>query len=137
MWFCFESPTAYQQSDVPYVVADWIRESTTVVEAGATISGSSRRVISSGTTSGSAKLAPTKFSVIGGSNLAGIVAIQASSDNGTTWYPVAQTTMTQVNAAGNFGGYVESPIVESVMRGILTNTSDSAQTNVVLSTRVS
>ena len=135
--FVFESPTAYQQSDAPIMVSDWIRESTTVVEAGATISGSSRRVISSGTTSGSAKLAPTKFSVIGGSNLAGIVAIQASSDNGTTWYPVAQTTMTQVNAAGNFGGYVESPIVESVMRGILTNTSGSTQTNVVLSTRVS
>lgn len=135
--FVFESPTAYQQSDAPYVVADWIRESTTVVAAGATISGSSRRVISSGTTSGSAKLAPTKFSAIGGADLAGIVAIQASSDGGTTWYPVAQTTMTQVNAAGNFGGYVESPVVESVMRGILTNTSGSTQTRVVLSTRVS
>lgn len=135
--FVFESPTAYKQSDAPYVVADWIRESTTGVAAGATISGSSRRVIASGSTSGSAKLAPTKFSAIGGADLAGIVAIQASSDNGTTWYPIAQTTMTQVNAAGNFGGYVESPIVESVMRGILTNTSGSTQTSVVLSTRVS
>jgi len=135
--FVFESPTAYQQSDAPYVVTDWIRESTTGVAAGATISGSSRRVIASGSTSGSAKLAPTKFSVMGGSDLAGIVAIQASSDGGTTWYPVAQTTMTQVNAAGNFGGYVESPIVESVMRGILTNTAGSTQTRVVLSTRVS
>lgn len=135
--FVFESPTEYQISDGQQVVTDWIRESTTVVAAGATISGSSRRVISSGTTSGSAKLAPTKFSVIGGSNLAGIVAIQASSDGGTTWYPVAQTTMAQVNAAGNFGGYAESPIVESVMRGILTNTAGSTQTNVVLSTRVS
>lgn len=134
--FVFESPTAYQQSDAPYVITDWIRESTTGVAAGATISGSSRRVIASGTTSGSAKLAPTKFSAMGGSNLAGIVAIQASSDNGTTWYPVAQTTMTQVNAAGNFGGFVESPIVESVMRGILTNTAGSTQTSVVLSTRV-
>lgn len=134
--FVFESPTTYQQSDAPYVVADWIRESTTGVAAGATINGSSRRVIASGTTSGSAKLAPTKFSVIGGSNLAGIVAIQASSDGGTTWYPVAQATMAQVNAAGNFGGYAESPIVESVMRGILTNTSGSTQTSVVLSTRV-
>ncbi len=135
--FVFESPTAYQQSDAPYVVADWIRESTTAVAAGATISGSSRRVIASGSTSGSAKLAPTKFSVMGGSDLAGIVAIQASSDDGTTWYPVAQTTMAQVNAAGNFGGYAESPIVESVMRGILTNTAGSTQTRVVLSTRVS
>lgn len=135
--FVFESPTDYQRSDAPYVVTDWIRESTTGVAAGATISGSSRRVIASGTTSGSAKLAPTKFSVMGGSDLAGIVAIQASSDGGTTWYPVAQTTMTQVNAAGNFGGYVESPIVESVMRGILTNTAGSTQTRVVLSTRVS
>jgi len=134
--FVFNSPTAYQQSDAPYVVTDWIRESTTGVAAGATISGSSRRVIASGTTSGSAKFAPTKFSVIGGSNLAGIVAIQASSDGGTTWYPVAQATMAQVNAAGNFGGYAESPIVESVMRGILTNTSGSTQTSVVLSTRV-
>jgi hypothetical protein len=134
--FVFESPTAYKQSDAPYVVADWIRESTTVVAAGATISGSSRRVISSGTTSGSAKLAPTKFSAIGGADLAGIVAIQASSDGGTTWYPVAQTTMSQVNGAGNYGGYIESPIVESVMRGILTNTSGSTQTSVVLSTRV-
>lgn len=135
--FVFESPTAYQQSDARYVVTDWIRESTTAVAAGATISGSSRLVIASGITSGSAKLAPTKFSVMGGSDLAGIVAIQASSDGGTTWYPVAQTTMTQVNAAGNFGGYVESPIVESVMRGILTNTAGSTQTRVVLSTRVS
>lgn len=135
--FVFESPTAYQQSDAPIMVSDWIRESTTVVSAGATISGSSRRVIASGTTSGSAKLAPTKFSVMGGSDLAGIVAIQASSDGGTTWYPVAQTAMAQVNGAGNFGGYVESPIVESVMRGILTNTSGSTQTSVVLSTRVS
>lgn len=135
--FVFESPTAYQQSDAPIMVSDWIRESTTVVSAGATISGSSRRVIASGTTSGSAKLAPTKFSVMGGSDLAGIVAIQASSDGGTTWYPVAQTAMAQVNGAGNFGGYIESPIVESVMRGILTNTSGSTQTSVVLSTRVS
>ncbi len=135
--FVFESPTAYQQSDAPIMVSDWIRESTTVVSAGATISGSSRRVIASGTTSGSAKLAPTKFSVIGGADLAGIVAIQASSDGGTTWYPVAQTAMAQVNGAGNFGGYIESPIVESVMRGILTNTSGSTQTSVVLSTRVS
>jgi len=135
--FVFNSPTAYQQSDAQYVVTDWIRESTTAVAAGATISGSSRRVIASGSTSGSAKLAPTKFSVMGGSDLAGIVAIQASSDGGTTWYPVAQTTMTQVNGAGNFGGYVESPIVESVMRGILTNTAGSTQTRVVLSTRVS
>lgn len=134
--FVFESPTAYQQSDTPYVATDWIRESTTPVAAGATISGSSRRVIASGSTSGSAKLAPTKFSAIGGSDLAGIVAIQASSDNGTTWYPVAQTAMAQVNEAGNFGGYVESPIVESVMRGILTNTAGSTQTRVVLSTRV-
>jgi len=135
--FVFESPTAYQQSDAPYVVADWIRESTTAVAAGATISGSSRRVIASGITSDSAKLAPTKFSVMGGSDLAGIVAIQASSDGGTTWYPVAQATMAQVNGAGNFGGYVESPIVESVMRGVLTNTAGSTQTRVVLSTRVS
>jgi len=82
--FVFESPTAYQQSDAPIMVSDWIRESTTAVAAGATISGSSRRVISSGTTSGSAKLAPTKFSAIGGADLAGIVAIQASSDGGTT-----------------------------------------------------
>ncbi len=135
--FVFESPTAYQISDGQMVVTDWIRESTTGVAAGATISGSSRRVIASGTTSGSANLAPTKFSVLGGSDLAGIVAIQASSDNGTTWYPVAQATMAQVNAAGNFGCYVESPIVESVMRGILTNTAGSTQTRVVLSTRVS
>lgn len=135
--FVFESPTAYQRSDAPYVVTDWIRESTTGVAAGATISGSSRRVIASGITSGSATLAPTKFSVMGGSDLAGVVAIQASSDNGTTWYPVAQATMAQVNGAGNFGGYVESPIVESVMRGVLTNTAGSTQTRVVLSTRVS
>lgn len=135
--FVFESPTAYQRSDAPYVVTDWIRESTTGVAAGATISGSSRRVIASGSTSGSAKLAPTKFSVIGGSDLAGVVAIQASSDNGTTWYPVAQAAMAQVNGAGNFGGYVESPIVESVMRGVLTNTAGSTQTRVILSTRVS
>ena len=135
--FVFESPTEYQISDGQMVVTDWIRESTTGVAAGATISGSSRRVIASGITSGSAKLAPTKFSVLGGSDLAGVVAIQASSDGGTTWYPVAQATMAQVNAAGNFGGYAESPIVESVMRGILTNTAGSTQTRVVLSTRVS
>lgn len=135
--FTLSSPTEYFPSDMPFLLADWIRESTTAVAAGATISGSSRRVIASGITSGSAKLAPTKFSVMGGSDLAGIVAIQASSDGGTTWYPVAQTAMAQVNGAGNFGGYVESPIVESVMRGILTNTAGSTQTRVVLSTRVS
>lgn len=135
--FRFIKPSAYQRTDPKFILNTWKRESTIVVAAGASILGANRRVISSAGLSGETKNAPKKFAALGGSNLTGIVAIQASSDSGTTWYPVAQTTMTQLNGAGNFGGYVEVPIVETVMRGVLVNTSGSTQSNVVLSTKIS
>lgn len=135
--FTFKSPSTYQKSENPFILNEWIRESTTVAVAGATTAGSTRRVIAGSGTAGDTKNAPQKFAAMGGSNVTGIVAIQASSDGGTTWYPIAQTTMTQLNGAGNYGGYAEAPIIETTMRGVLVNTSGSTQSNMVLSTKIS
>ena len=61
--------------------------------------------------------------------------IDASPDNGTTYYPVASIALTQIGGAGNFGAYLETPIIEATMRARLVNGA-SNQANAYLTTKM-
>ena len=63
------------------------------------------------------------------------MVIDASPDSGTTYYPVASVALTQIGGAGNFGAYLEAPIVEATMRARLVNGA-SNQANAYLTTKM-
>ena len=117
--------------------AVWNRESTTPVNANLTITGAARGTF--GTTSGTALNTVVsygdKFVAAAGADVAGTLIIDASPNSGTTYYPVASVALTQIGGTGNFGAYLEIPIVESVMRARLVNGA-SNQTNAYLTTKV-
>lgn len=101
----------------------WTRESTTPVNANLTITGAAKTTFA--TSSGTALNATTsygdKFAAAAGANVVGTLIIDASPDNGTTYYPVASIALTQISGTGNFGAYLETPIIEATMRARLVN----------------
>lgn len=117
--------------------AIWTRESTTPVNANLSISGSAKTTFntSSGTALNTSTSYGDKFAAAAGANVVGTLIIDASPDSGTTYYPVASVTLTQIGGAGNFGAYLETPIVEATMRARLVNGA-SNQANAFLSTRM-
>ena len=117
--------------------AVWTRESTTPVNANLTITGAAKTTFA--TSSGTALNASTsygdKFAAAAGANVVGTLIIDASPDSGTTYYPVASVALTQIGGAGNFGAYLETPIVEATMRARLVNGA-SNQANAYLTTKM-
>ena len=115
----------------------WTRESTTPVNANLTITGAAKTTFA--TSSGIALNTITsygdKFAAAAGANVAGTLVIDASPDSGTTYYPVASVALTQIGGAGNFGAYLETPIVEATMRARLVNGVFN-QTNAYLTTKM-
>ena len=115
----------------------WTRESTTPVNANLTITGAAKTTFA--TSSGTALNASTsygdKFAAAAGANVTGTLIIDASPDNGTTYYPVASIALTQIGGTGNFGAYLEVPIVEATMRARLVNGA-SNQANAYLTTKM-
>lgn len=117
--------------------AVWTRESTTPVNANLTITGATKTTFatSSGTALNSATSYGDKFAAAAGANVAGTLVIDASPDSGATYYPVASVALTQIGGAGNFGAYLETPIVEATMRARLVNGA-SNQANAYLTTKM-
>lgn len=117
--------------------AVWTRESTTPVNANLTITGAARTTFatSSGTALNTATSYGDKFAAAAGANVAGTLVIDASPDSGTTYYPVASVALTQIGGAGNFGAYLETPIIEATMRARLVNGA-SNQANAYLTTKM-
>ena len=117
--------------------AVWTRESTTPVNANLTITGAAKTTFA--TASGTALNAATsygdKFAAAAGANVVGTLVIDASPDSGTTYYPVASVALTQTGGTGNFGAYLETPIVEATMRARLVNGA-SNQANAYLTTKM-
>lgn len=117
--------------------AIWTRESITPVNANLTITGAARTTFA--TSSGTALNASTsygdKFVAAAGANVVGTLIIDASPNSGTTYYPVASVELTQIGGTGNFGAYLETPIVEATMRARLVNGA-SNQANVYLTTKM-
>ena len=146
------------QSETPYVVqvnadavlgsgtnrigfmaraAVWTRESTTPVNANLTITGAAKTTFatSSGTALNTSTSYGDKFAAAAGANVVGTLIIDASPDSGTTYYPVASVALTQIGGAGNFGAYLETPIIEATMRARLVNGA-SNQANAYLTTKM-
>ena len=117
--------------------AVWTRESTTPVNANLTITGAAKTTFatSSGTTLNTATSYGDKFSAAAGANVVGTLIIDASPDSGTTYYPVASVALTQIGGTGNFGAYLETPIIEATMRARLVNGA-SNQANAYLTTKM-
>ena len=117
--------------------AVWTRESTTPVNANLTITGATKTTFatSSGTALNSATSYGDKFAAAAGANVVGTLVIDASPDSGATYYPVASVALTQIGGAGNFGAYLETPIVEATMRARLVNGA-SNQANAYLTTKM-
>lgn len=117
--------------------AVWTRESTTPVNANLTITGAARTTFatSSGTALNTATSYGDKFAAAAGANVVGTLVIDASPDSGTTYYPVASVALTQIGGAGNFGAYLETPIIEATMRARLVNGA-SNQANAYLTTKM-
>ena len=117
--------------------AVWTRESTTPVNANLTITGAAKTTFatSSGTALNAATSYGDKFAASAGANVVGTLVIDASPDSGTTYYPVASVALTQIGGAGNFGAYLETPIVEATMRARLVNGA-SNQANAYLTTKM-
>lgn len=117
--------------------ATWTRESTTPVNAGLTITGAAKSTFinSSGNALSNSLSYGDKFSAAAGANVAGTLIIDASPDSGTTYYPVASVALTQIGGAGNFGAYLETPIIEATMRARLVNGA-SNQANAYLTTKM-
>lgn len=117
--------------------AVWTRESTTPVNANLTITGAAKTTFA--TSSGTALNASTsygdKFAAAAGANVTGTLIIDASTDSGTTYYPVASIALTQAGGSGNFGAYLETPIIEATMRARLVNGA-SNQANAYLTTKM-
>ena len=118
-------------------VAVWTRESTTPVNANQSITGANKTTFntSSGTALNTSTSYGDRFCAYGGSDVAGTLIIEASPDAGTTWYPVTSVALAQVGASGNFGAYLEAPIVEATMRGRLLN-GGTNQARAVLLTKM-
>ena len=117
--------------------AVWTRESTTPVNANLTITGAAKTTFatSSGTALNAATSYGDKFAAAAGANVVGTLIIDASPDSGTTYYPVASVALTQIGGTGNFGAYLETPIVEATMRARLVNGA-SNQANAYLTTKM-
>ena len=117
--------------------ATWARESATPVNANLTMNGSGRTTFatSTGTALNTATSYGDKFAAAAGANVAGTLVIDASPNNGTTYYPVSSVELTQIGGGGNFGAYLETPIVESTMRARLVNGA-SNQANAFLTTKM-
>ena len=117
--------------------AIWTRESTTPVNANLTITGAAKTTFatSSGTALNTITSYGDKFAASAGANVVGTLVIDASPDSGTTYYPVASVALTQIGGAGNFGAYLETPIVEATMRARLVNGA-SNQANAYLTTKM-
>ena len=117
--------------------AVWTQESTTPVNANLTITGAAKTTFatSSGTALNAATSYGDKFAAAAGANVVGTLVIDASPDSGTTYYPVASVALTQIGGAGNFGAYLETPIVEATMRARLVNGA-SNQANAYLTTKM-
>ena len=117
--------------------AVWTRESTTPVNANLTITGAAKTTFA--TSSGTALNATTsygdKFAAAAGADVTGTLIIDASPDSGTTYYPVASIALTQIGGSGNFGAYLETPIIEATMRARLVNGA-SNQTRTYLTTKM-
>ena len=118
-------------------VTTWTRESTTPVNANQSITGANKTTFntSSGTALNTATSYGDRFCAYGGSDVAGTLIIEASPDTGTTWYPVTSVALAQVGASGNFGAYLDAPIVEATMRGRLLNGATN-QARAVLLTKM-
>ena len=117
--------------------ATWTRESTTPVNAGLTITGAAKSTFinSSGNALSNSLSYGDKFAAAAGANVVGTLIIDASPDSGTTYYPVASVALTQIGGTGNFGAYLETPIVEATMRARLVNGA-SNQANAFLTTKM-
>jgi len=117
--------------------AVWTRESTTPVNANLTITGAAKTTFatSSGTALNTATSYGDKFAAAAGADVTGTLIIDASPDSGTTYYPVASVALAQIGGTGNFGAYLEVPIVEATMRARLVNGA-SNQTRAYLTTKM-
>ena len=117
--------------------AIWTRESITPVNANLTITGAARTTFatSSGAALNTAISYGDKFVAAAGADVVGTLIIDASPNSGTTYYPVASVALTQIGGAGNFGAYLETPIVEATMRARLVNGA-SNQANAYLTTKM-
>ena len=117
--------------------AVWTRESTTPVNANLTITGAAKTTFatSSGTALNTTSSYGDKFVAAAGADVVGTLIIDASPNSGTTYYPVASVALTQIGGAGNFGAYLETPIVEATMRARLVNGA-SNQANAYLTTKM-
>lgn len=117
--------------------ATWTRESTTPVNANLTITGAAKSTFinSSGNALSNSLSYGDKFSASAGADVVGTLIIDASPDSGTTYYPVASVALTQIGGAGNFGAYLETPIIEATMRARLVNGA-SNQTRAYLTTKM-
>ena len=116
--------------------AVWTRESTTPVNANLTITGAAKTTFatSSGTALNNYTSYGDKFAAAAGADVVGTLIIDASPDSGTTYYPVASVALTQIGGSGNFGAYLETPIIEATMRARLVNGA-SNQTRAYLTTK--
>ena len=103
--------------------AVWARESTTPVNANLTITGAAKTTFatSSGTALNTTTSYGDKFAAAAGADVTGTLIIDASPDSGTTYYPVASVALTRIGGTGNFGAYLEAPIIEATMRARLVN----------------
>lgn len=134
--WAFKSPSKYTCTGFDVPDSAFIRESTASLNAGATVNGSSRRTVNTLTTSSIFAAYAKKFKAVGGLNQTGTLTIRASSDNGTTWYPVSSVALAQVAATGNYGATISVDVVESMYRAELTNSSGSSASSVVLTTLI-
>ena len=115
----------------------WTRESTTPVNANLTITGAAKSTFlsSSGQAIASLSAYGDKFAAAAGADVVGTLIIDASPNSGTTYYPVASMALTQIGGSGNFGAYLETPIIEATMRARLVNGA-SNQANAYLTTKM-
>ena len=90
---------------------------------------------SSGTALSSTIIYGDKFAASAGADVEGTLVIDASPNSGTTYYPIASVALTQIGGTGNFGAYLETPIVEATMRARLVNGA-SNQANAYLATKM-
>jgi len=102
-----------------------------------TITGAAKTTFatSSGTQLNASTSYGDKFAAAAGADVTGTLIIDASPDSGTTYYPVASVALAQIGGTGNFGAYLEVPIVEATMRARLVNGA-SNQTRAYLTTKM-
>lgn len=134
--WAFKSPSKYTCTGFDVPDSAFIRESTASLNAGATVTGSSRRTVNTLTTSSTFSAYAQKFKAFAGLNQTGTLTIRASSDNGATWFPVSSVALAQVAATGNYGATLSVDVVESMYRAELTNSSGSSASSVVLTTLI-